>query len=217
MSVFVCIPTARDIHGLTTAAAFRICAGHAGGAEFKTYQAQPTDYCRNLCVQDFLRTGHSHLLFIDSDVLPPDACLDLMLSVNRPLVCGMYPLLLDDSNICVSVAERTASGAYRFLTEFPDEPFEADAAGMGCCLIRRDVFDAIGYPWFKFQQREDCKLTGEDIHFFEQCARADVRPLVLPEVLCSHFKMVDLLEVLTAVHQAKRAGQGRRVLTPVGG
>lgn len=215
MSVFVCIPTARDIHGLTTAAAFRICATHAGGAEFKTYQAQPTDYCRNLCVRDFLKTGHSHLLFIDSDVLPPDECLDAMLAADRPLVCGMYPLLLDEANICVSVARRSEAGDYEFLTEFPDRPFEADAAGMGCCLIRRDVFDLIAYPWFRFRQREDCKLTGEDIHFFEQCARAGIRPLVVPQILCSHFKTVDLIEVLTAVHQAKHATRERPVLTPV--
>jgi len=215
MSVFVCIPTARDIHGLTTAAVFRICAGHADGAEFKTYQAQPTDYCRNLCVRDFLKTGHSHLLFIDSDVQPPDDCLDQMLAANRPVVCGMYPLLLDDSNLCVSVAQRTADGEYRFLHDFPDEPFEADAAGMGCCLIRRDVFDLIEYPWFHFQQRSDCQLTGEDVYFFEQCGRAGVRPLILPGILCSHFKTVDLLEVLTAVQQAKGPGRSSGVLTSV--
>ncbi|MHC5111588.1 MAG: hypothetical protein ACYTHJ_17115 [Planctomycetota bacterium] len=89
MSIFVAIPTAADIHGATTAAAFRICAGHAGGAEFWSIQAQPTDFARNQCVERFLKTGHSHLFFIDSDVVPPDDSLSLLLAADRPIVCGI--------------------------------------------------------------------------------------------------------------------------------
>ena len=207
MSVLVCIPTQRDIHGLTTAAAFRICAGHAGGAEFRTFQAQPTDFNRNLCVKYFLEGSHDHLLFIDSDVVPPDDCLDQMLATGRPIVCGVCPILLEGSRICTNVAQRAPDGNYTFIDEFGSEPFEVDAAGLGCTLIAREVFEKIGVPWFQFRQTPDCRLIGEDIHFFEQAGAAGYRALVVPTVQCSHFRTIDLLEVIRAVHRAQRAPQ----------
>ncbi len=198
MSVFVCIPTARDIHSRTTEAAFRICAGHADGVEFCTIEAQPTDYSRNLGVARFRKTRHSHILFLDSDVVPPDNSLSLMLAAGRPIVCGLYPLLLNQ-RVCTSVAKRGSTGELGLLGDFPEQPFEVDVAGMGCCLIERSVFDRLEYPWFQFQHEPNGGITGEDVHFFEQAARAGFRPLAIPQVQCSHFKTIDLLEVLRVV------------------
>lgn len=89
MSVFVCIPTGSDIRSEAAAAAFRICATHAGGAELRTVRAQPTDYAGNLGVKLFLDSAHSHIFFFDSDLVPPDNCLDLLLAARRPIVCGV--------------------------------------------------------------------------------------------------------------------------------
>ena len=205
MSVFVCIPTARDIRSETTEAAFRICSGHGGGAEFRAVQTHPTDYARNQCVKLFLNSSHSHIFFLDSDVVPPDNVLDLMLATNRPLVCGIYPLMLAHSTICTSIAKRNANGTYEFLGDFPQEPFEADAGGMGCCLIARPVLEQMEFPWFKFRQKPDCMITGEDIYFFEKAAELGFKPLVIPKIQCSHFKTVDLLDVIRAATGNRRA------------
>ena len=210
MSIFVCIPTARDIDSRTTEAAFRICANHSGGAEFRTVQASPADYARNLGVDLFLESPHSHILFIDSDVVPPDNSLDLMLAVNRPIVCGIYPLLLR-STICMSVARRCPDNTYDFFANCGNEPFEVDAGGMGCCLIERSVLERLDRPWFCFSQRSDGTLFGEDLHFFEKAAGLGVRPLAVPQVQCSHFRVVDLLDVVRAVSRA-----GTPPLQPLG-
>ena len=131
-------------------------------------------------------------LFIDSDVVPPVNCLDLMLAAGHPLVCGIYPLQLDDE-LCASVGKKLGPDTYGFLRDFPDEPFEVDAAGLGCCLIAREVLERLDEPWFKFVARPDGHLTGEDIYFFEKCAAIGIRPLVLPQILCSHHRTVELL------------------------
>ncbi len=202
MSILVCIPTARDIHSRTTEAAFRVCAGHAGGVEFCTIEAQPADYSRNLGVRRFRESRHSHIFFLDSDVVPPDDSLALMLAAGRPIVCGVYPLLLG-RRLCTSVAKRNDTGELEFLGELPGQPFEVDAAGMGCCLIERSVFDRLEYPWFTFRHQPGGGITGEDIHFFEQAARAGLKPLVIPQVQCSHFKTIDLLEVIRVVWSSR--------------
>ena len=163
MSVLVCVPTTGDIRSETAEVALAICANHTGGASSRTVRAHPTDRCRNLCVREFLQSPHSHLLFLDSDVVPPVDSLVLMLRVGRPVVCGIYPLLIENV-LCTSVARKLAPNTYGFLHDFPDELFEIDAAGMGCCLIAREVLQQIKDPWFKFEVRPDGHMTGEDIY-----------------------------------------------------
>ncbi len=36
-------------------------------------------------------------------------------------------------------------------------------------------------------------MTGENIYFLERCAEVGTHLLVLPELLCSHHRAVDLL------------------------
>jgi hypothetical protein len=203
MSVLVCIPTDRDIHSETAEAALAICANHAGGASFRTMRAHPVDRCRNLCVREFLQSPHSHLLFIDSDIVPPTNCLDAMLAAGREVVCGVYPLQLE-GHLCSSVARKLAPNTYGFLNDFPDEPFEVDAAGMGCCLIARSLLERMQPPWFLFQVRPDHHQTGEDIFFFEKCAELGVRALVLPQLLCAHHRTLNLLEAFQEVRALRR-------------
>lgn len=126
-----------------------------------------------------------------------------MLAARRPIVCGVYPLLLNQAKICTSVAMKKGDNDYEFIGELGDQPFEVDAGGMGCCLIERQVLERIEYPWFSFKQRPGCKLTGEDIHFFEQAAKLGIRPLVIPQIQCSHIKTIDLLDVIRAVWKAR--------------
>ncbi len=213
MSILVCIPTAYDIHALTTAAAFRICSGHQAGAEFRTFQARPTDFARNLCARFLMEGSHSHLLFIDSDIVPPDDCLDLMLAARRPLVCGVYPLLLDNSRVCTCLAEKTGENRYNFLDTHGDTPFEVDVAGLGCCLIAREVFTKLPYPWFQFEQKPDGQLIGEDFRFFEDAARVGYKPLIIPQIQCAHYKNVNLFDVIRAVQLARQA---QPLASPVG-
>ena len=70
MSVLVCIPTAADICSATVEAVFAICANHPG-ASFRTFRAHPIDRCRNICAKAFVQSRHTHLLFLDSDTVPP--------------------------------------------------------------------------------------------------------------------------------------------------
>lgn len=47
----------------------------------------------------------------------------------------------------------------------PDTLVEADALGTGCMLIKREVLEAVGYPWFKCHEGTP---GGEDFYFCER-------------------------------------------------
>jgi glycosyltransferase involved in cell wall biosynthesis len=47
----------------------------------------------------------------------------------------------------------------------PDSLVKADALGTGCMLIKREVLESVGYPWFKCH---DGSAGGEDFFFCEQ-------------------------------------------------
>ena len=62
----------------------------------------------------------------------------------------------------------------------------------------------IAYPWFKFEVRSDEHITGEDIYFFERCSEVGIRPLALPQLLCSHHRTVDLLGLYKELRVLRR-------------
>ena len=68
----------------------------------------------------------------------------------------------------------------------------------------------IAIPWFKFDVRSDGHMTGEDIYFFERCSEVGIRPVALPQLLCSHHRAVDLLDSyheLRALRREKKLRQ----------
>jgi hypothetical protein len=66
------------------------------------------------------------------------------------------------------------------------------------------VHSRIAYPWFKFEVRSDGHMAGEDIYFFERCAEVGIRPLALPQLLCSHHRAVDLLDLYQEIRALRR-------------
>lgn len=55
------------------------------------------------------------------------------------------------------------------LPDSKDALIRADALGTGCMLIKRDVLEAIGYPWFKCHEMSG---GGEDFFFCDRAKEA---------------------------------------------
>jgi GT2 family glycosyltransferase len=76
---------------------------------------------------------------------------------------------------------------------------------LSCCLIAREVFEAVERPWFQFRVRADGHQTGEDVFFCERAAKAGFKPLAHPGVLCSHRRRVDLRSIRNQLESASSA------------
>ena len=66
--------------------------------------------------------------------------------------------------------------------------------GMGCCLIRTDVFDVLKFPWFVWSDVRFDRNTGkvescgEDIDFCEKCEQAGIPIYADTRVECEHLR-----------------------------
>jgi hypothetical protein len=196
--ILMAIPTEGGVHERTSALAARLSA--RPGVEYVTAKGRPVDYVRNSIVREFREQIHlTHLFFLDSDVEPPLDVLDRLLKLDAPLAGGCYPLLMANG-LRWALSRRDDQGSYQLLEELPDksEPFEVDAGGAGCLLIRRDIFEFTDWPWFKWIERPDGSQMSEDIYFFQKANKAGFVLKVDPKIICHHFKTINLTSLMVA-------------------
>lgn len=200
--VLMAIPTDGGIHENVA-----VVAAHLAKYKdivFMAARGRPVDYVRNSIIQQFLRLAdYTHLFFLDSDTEPPVDCVEKLLSLNTKIASGCYPVVMQ-SGLRWALANKHKDGHYRLLERIDKEPFEVDAGGAGCLLIRRDVFDAVSWPWFKWINNEDGSQESEDMHFFRKCNQAGIRIKVHPDVICNHHKEVNITTLIKLQQKNER-------------
>lgn len=101
------------------------------------------DTNRNIIVSAFLKSKADWLFFMDADNKIPAMGLRRLLNDDKTLISGMYVLKSNDKPVPVAYTFQPDS-TYTSLHSFnPGELLPVDAAGLGCCLIHRSVFNSI--------------------------------------------------------------------------
>jgi hypothetical protein len=106
--------------------------------------AMTADHNRNAIVHDFLKSDAEWLFWVDSDTQVPVGAVSRMLSHGRTLVSGLYYGKTEPHD---PIAYTVYNGAFapidRTLRWERGEILPIDAAGMGCMLTHRSVFEDI--------------------------------------------------------------------------
>jgi hypothetical protein len=137
--------------------------------------------------------GHStHLLMLDSDVLPPPDIIESLLIHNKPIVGGWYkkkekypfkgpngettviqrPVVYDWNDTMGGYTERTGSG---------QGLEQVRAAGAGCWLMTREVAEKLGKSPYG-----DTMGAGEDLHLCTRLTELGIPIYVDWELPCAH-------------------------------
>ena len=146
----------------------------------------PIAVARTKMVEDALSAGCTHIFFLDTDHVPespldPNEALRLLYECDADIVTGLYRAKKKEGypyNIWKRV-----SGGYTPIESWSGNWFECDVAGIGNSLIKREVFEKIPKPWFKWEEL----APSEDFYFFEKAAKHGFKLWVFADVKFSHI------------------------------
>lgn len=156
---------------------------------------------RNLAVHEMFTGNHTHLWMIDADVTVQTDALTILAGMDADIAAGCYPH--------VKRPHQQSPLAIPYLTLLKDRQWsrqwfsgvrEFDAAGTGCMLIRREVFEQLGHPWFMWREwMEDGqpRQTSDDIDFCQRARAKGFRVFAHGNVRCGHTKRVDVANFIT--------------------
>jgi hypothetical protein len=84
-----------------------------------------------------------------------------------------------------SVKSKTNKYLGTFVIPHPDkkEPFQVHAAGFGCVLIHRSVFEVLPRPWFQFIKG----TCSEDFYFFVNAQEMGFKLWAVPTIDLGHI------------------------------
>lgn len=154
--------------------------------------AIPLDLSRNNIVDMAKEEKCDYLFFIDSDVLIGENQLEKLISYNKDAITGVYhqrsfPYYALPRN-------RVSKSLYCPIEiDIKDENIdivEIDGSGMGCFLIKMDIFDKIPYPWFEFKYHQKDEKWGqisEDLYFCEKLKDIGIKIYCDPKIECTHM------------------------------
>ncbi len=120
-----------------------------------------TSHNRNRLV---VQSDADFIFFIDHDTVPPVDALNKLIALDVPMVAGLY-FHKGDKHEPIAYME-ARDGLYApVYSYYPGEIMEVDAVGMGCTLIRRDVFKAIRdqHEWFMLSDGSTILVHKDDI------------------------------------------------------
>jgi hypothetical protein len=116
-------------------------------------------------IVDFMyQQDADYILFLDSDMVPPSDMLQKMLEADVPIITGMAFKRTPPFQPCFYTTVKINKNFEHTLESpvvFPKEGLmEIQGCGLACCLVKREVFDAIERPYFF-----PLPKIGEDLTF----------------------------------------------------
>lgn len=171
VSVFLAIPILREIQPLVLDSILHAGSGLVTNAHVESDYSKFLDDKRNDCVEAFLKTDCTHLLFWDSDTLADANAIKILADHDKPVVSAVIYQKGGDHAPCFGYWDE-ATRAYGTPMPFQyDKLIQVDIAGTGFLMIKREVFEKVKYPWFECGEKGQ---SGEDIYFCVKCKEAGI-------------------------------------------
>jgi len=162
------------------------------------FQKDPTkNYAtlRKEVVDKALQMNSKWLMFVDSDVFIPQDCINRLMSHDKDIVTGVYWMKTQPPQ---PVLYKTIGDGPIWEIEPRDELEEIGGAGLGCCLIKMDVFRKFAEKGIDFFQQDWMHevngrriqvAVGEDHWFFEKARELGYKVWADMNVLCDHYDL----------------------------
>ena len=174
---------------------------------FESVRGYDVATARNRIAQMAIDLNTDYVLMVDNDVVLPKNALTLLLEDAKDVCLGYYPHRGADNrydgNTCICKlydadgiayyhypleSEYTAEEMKEFI-ERGDKKIPVHGGGMGCALIKTDVFRNVSYPWYDWVNYGDANrgMLSEDLYFCQLCQNSKYRIYADVRVGCGHL------------------------------
>ncbi len=123
------------------------------------------------------------IFMVDPDTVLPQKAIETLAKHDLPIVSGIvfkrtYPFP-------PSVYKKNEDGSRWIpIVDYPDTGLiEVEGIGSACMLVKREVFEKIGYPQFEYIEG----IRSEDFDFCEKALQAGYKIFVDCSVKCGHM------------------------------
>lgn len=204
MNILIAVPTYENIYPDTYKSIWDL-DGAGNDLTFEYVRGYDCATARNKIARLTLDKGVDYVLMVDNDVVVPRDALVNMLDDVRDVCLGFYAHRGADNvyhgnvNICKL---RDANGERYFhypleseytatelreLRDAGEYKIRIHGGGLGCALVKADIFRQIKYPWFDWVHYKNGKMLGEDLYFCEECRKAGIPIFTDTRVNCGHM------------------------------
>lgn len=138
--------------------------------------------------------GADYLLFLDSDMRFPANVVHQLLKHDKPIVAANYAT----RRLPVKTVAFKNFQKLEYVKTSADSNGleEVDAVGMGCMLVKADVFRAMPMPWFQIGYSPDWKaFIGEDMYFCREAQKAGFK-VYIDHDLSKQVRHIGVLEFM---------------------
>ena len=111
---------------------------------------------------------------------PPDT-LEILWNSNKPVVSGLYRSRQQRYRPIMAGKELKDGGIEYNVRDVPDKLFQTDWTGLGCMLVRKEVFDVLKKPFF------DPIKKGIDRDFCKKLKDAGLEIWINPKAQVGHL------------------------------
>jgi GT2 family glycosyltransferase len=141
---------------------------------------------RNILAREAIATDCEWVFWADSDMTFPLDTIPKMMKyaekLGAKMLTGEYYKRLGRME---PVAQVVVNGKRHCVYPHDNRPFKIDACGFGCVLTHRSVFEAVDYPYFKYETAGE--EVSEDFHFCDKVRKKNIDIWLLPEISCGHI------------------------------
>jgi hypothetical protein len=194
MRLLIAIPTSKYIESSTFKSIYDLSLPSNWTADFDVFSGYQVDIIRNQIANKSL--NYDRLFFVDSDIVLPKDALIRLSEHDVDIVSGVYNKKLAGFRE-YEFYIKNEKKRYVAQTLIPNVSLlDVDGVGLGCCLIKTDIFKKIPYPYFlNTLLSETERPLSEDLYF---CRKSKLHGYSLKldtRVVCGHLGSIDFRQL----------------------
>jgi FkbM family methyltransferase len=186
--ILVAIPVQEYIEVQTFKSLWDLAVPEGYELDLRIEKSDSISQIRNLSAEWAKR--YDYMLSVDSDIVLPKDALVKMLAADKDIISGLYIQRIPGTQT-VEVYMNTPNGG---CTNIPYSLLEnrgvveIAACGMGCALIKGDIFRKMEYPHFFYKEALDHRNTvSEDVYFCTKARNNGFKVWADTSIKCDHL------------------------------